>query len=357
MRNSQPAAACGEPLRLSYKEARVSPCTSCGTAPCCTYLPLHTFKVASVRDVDYAGYLLNFDRIELGLSAEGDWSVYYRYPCRFLSRDDFRCTVHGTPDQPNICVNYNPYNCWYKRALHRGADDFVRVDLARLEHVADRLVFDGDGAVVGGPSWAEIQAGFVDLPISPLHQFPEGPEDDPVAAEWARLVERGEAGDAEPATYGHDAPTLIDPCLGCAAHCCRVLLFPQEAPATRSALDFMRFSLGFPGVEIGVSDEGWALVVRTTCRHLRDNRCSVFGQPERPLLCRYYDAWKCQYKPQFGQPRPAGFLRLRLEHLDYLGECMAFDEQGRTVQLPPMAEIRQHVEARLRAARAEAAAR
>lgn len=81
-------------------------------------------------------------------------------------------------------------------------------------------------------------------------------------------------------------------------------------------------------------------------RSIKGNRCSVYGRPERPILCGYYDALKCQYKPRFGQPRPNGFLRVRLEHFDWLAECFTFDEAGSILAMPPVDDVRRHLEAR-----------
>jgi hypothetical protein len=127
-----------------------------------------------------------------------------------------------------------------------------------------------------------------------------------------------------------------------------VLVFPTDVPATRSNLDFLRFALGFPGIELGIADGAWSLVVRTTCRHLTGNRCAVYGRPERPRLCTYYDAWKCTYTVHFGLPRPAGFLRVRLEEFPMLAECFRFDQHGTVTQLMPVEAIRHHFETRWR---------
>src|SRR4051812_29338273 len=120
--------------RLSLREARESPCMTCATSPCCTHVPLHTFQIRTLRDLDHAIYLLNFERIVLGLAPSGEWSVYYKYPCRFLDRSNpgnYLCTIHATPLQPQICVNYSPFTCWYKRALTPGlSGEFLTVDRA-----------------------------------------------------------------------------------------------------------------------------------------------------------------------------------------------------------------------------------
>lgn len=100
-----------EERRLNYQDAIKSPCASCMTSPCCTHLPLHTFLLSRLIDLDHAIYVLNFDRIELGLSSSGEWSVYYSYACRFLNNQDYNCTIHDNLEQPKICVHYNPYSC------------------------------------------------------------------------------------------------------------------------------------------------------------------------------------------------------------------------------------------------------
>lgn len=98
-----------------------------------------------------------------------------------------------------------------------------------------------------------------------------------------------------------------------------------------------------------MADGQWSVIVRTTCRHLQDGRCSVYGQDERPLLCKYYDAWKCDYKPQFGQARPAGFMRVRLEQWEWLVGSLAYNEDGTILAIPPLEELRLSVEAQWRA--------
>src|ERR1700690_3062772 len=110
-----------DPLRLH--DAKQQPCQTCATAPCCTFVPLHKFRVETLVDLDYAVYLLNFEHIELTLDTTGEWSVFYRYPCRFLDRVKHTCKLHDTAEQPHICVNYNPYSCWYKRVFTQSESD------------------------------------------------------------------------------------------------------------------------------------------------------------------------------------------------------------------------------------------
>lgn len=331
-----------DPVARSYGEALESPCASCETSPCCSHLPLHSFIVSTLMELDHARYLLNFDHIELGLSVAGEWTVYYRYPCRFLDRDDFTCTVHATSDQPDICVNYNPYSCWYRRTLTQPVDDFIRVDRARFELLLGLLSFDGEGVIIEVPDWQDLLDAIAALPLHGEPPLPEAPDVDAAARAWRDDVVAGVMMAPEP---GRSLAELGDPCRGCAAYCCTSLLFPYNVPATRSALDHLRFCLGFPGVEVGVADDAWSLIVRTRCRHLEGGRCGAYGTADRPLVCTYYDASSCSYKPHFGLARPEGFFRLRLTEYDRLTECFRFDSAGTTVEVLATEAIREHVEA------------
>jgi len=329
----------------SANDSLASPCATCQTSPCCTHLPLHTFTVSNLLELDHARYLLNFDRIQLGLSANGDWSVYYVYPCRFLDRDTLGCTVHNTPEQPQICVQYNPYNCWYRRVFTQSvSEEFLQIDRPRFEYIASQIECDEFNRIVKTPDWAAMVEALREMTATPPPVVPQPLDEDTAFTTWQEAVRIGVEERTSRSDYAYDA--LKDPCTGCAAYCCETLVFPQGAPTTMSSLDYYRFALGFPGVELGIADDAWSLIVRTRCRHLEDGRCSVYGQPERPLICKYYDAWKCTYRPNFGLPRPDGFLRLRLEHWAWLTECFNFNEFGQVTEAAPVADVRRHIEAR-----------
>lgn len=332
-------------LPRPVSEGLVSPCATCQTSPCCTHLPLHTFSVTNLLELDHARYLLNFDRIQLGLSASGDWSVYYVYPCRFLDRGDLSCTVHDTPEQPQICVQYNPYNCWYKRVFTSSTgEEFLQIDRPRFEWIAAHIELDAFNNIISTPDWAAMVETLEPMTATPPPVMPLPLVDDDAFTAWREAARTGVEEREQPAALQYQ--DLANPCSGCGAYCCETLVFPQAAPSTVSSLDYYRFALGFPGVELGIAADAWSLIVRTRCRHLDGNRCSVFGAPERPLICKYYDAWKCTYRPNFGLPRPEGFLRLRLEHWKWLTECFRFNEFGQVTEAASLPDIRRHIEAR-----------
>lgn len=335
------------PGRLTLREARESPCMKCASSPCCSHVPLHTFQIRTLRDLDHAIYLLDFERIVLGLSPNGDWSVYYKYPCRFLNREDpnnHLCTIHGTPLQPQICVHYSPFTCWYKRALTPSVSgEFLAIDRQRLELLLERLVFDENRNIVETPDWETMMALLAQVPLAP--DFDSEPEPDPVFERWLEETAVGASLPLAPMRRGYQ--DFLDQCRGCSAYCCKTLVFPHGRPTSRRNVDYLQFVLGFPGIEVGISDGEWQILVRTRCRHLTtENRCGVYDRPERPSLCRYFDASTCNYLVQFGQVRPRGFLRVRLEQFFWMVEAMQFDDGGALVEMPPTERMREFVEAR-----------
>ena len=328
---------------LDFASALQSPCASCDDAPCCSHLPLPGFPVQTLMQVDHARWLLGFEGIELGISSSGDWSVFYTGSCRFLD-DDRRCTLHGTGEQPSICVHYNPYTCWYRGALgDTGSPDYVRIDAQRLAAILPHLLFDDDRSLVEVPTWEALHELVDDLPMTAAPP-PPAPLD-PVIVEWREIV-LGER-PPRPQTL-HSLEAITDPCTSCAAHCCTTLQFPVDVPSSASGVDYLRFALGFNGVELGVADDGWSLIVTTSCRHLDGNRCGLFGQPDRPLRCQYFDAAQCPYPTLLGSPRPAGFTRVDLDRFPALVDCLSFDGAGNLVGPPTADEVRDSVEDRWR---------
>ncbi len=339
--------------QLTFEQALASPCETCDPSPCCSHLPLHSFQITNVAELDHAIYLLSFERIELGLSASGEWSAYYLCPCRFLDPADYSCVLHGTPEQPQICAQYNPYTCWYKRALTQGiSDNFLRIDRQRLERIRPLITFDEGRSITDVPDWETIVREIEALPLAPT-TYPDGPPPpDPAFEAWYGMVARLSAEEVQSQSgIAVDQRTYAaapDPCTECLAYCCQTLVFPKIPPTSKTNLDYYKFCLGFPGVELGIADDGWQLIVRTTCRFLEGNRCSLYGKPERPLLCRYYDAWQCVYRINFGMPRPPGLVRIRLEQFDWLVEGFTFDQFGAIVEFPTAEYVRRHVESRWR---------
>lgn len=313
---------------LDIRAAVASPCQSCQSAPCCTYLPLDRFRVNALADIDYARYVLNFDRIEVGATRQGDWSVYLVGACRHLDASG-RCVLHGTGDKPHVCSQYSSHNCWYRPALVTGTGDYVRVDRRRLEWILERTRFDERREIVELPGWDDLLEATAESPIGPLGT---GLLTLPVI----NLATAGTAGSDRDVRSGAEH---YDPCAGCSAYCCNSLVFPVGAPNTRSELDYLRFALGFPGVSVTVLDDAWALNVATTCRHLQSGRCSVYGQWERPLRCQNYDAWQCGYRAVFEPDERRPSVTFRLEQFDVVAGQIQYDDAGQALAVPHAADL------------------
>ena len=331
--------------RLGFAAARDTPCQGCA-APCCTFLPLHDFQITRYEELDYAFYLLNFERIELALLAGNSWRVHYRAPCSNLDLASRRCKVHNTPQQPSVCKRYNPFNCFYKRMFESPETiEYIRMDRSRLEVYASMLVFNGHRDVVSYPEVSFLKAAFQPLAFD-RNNDPETPGSENLAA-WESSVRTGQALMPLPVkTFAE----FDNPCGGCKAWCCTRISFPHGTPANVGNLDHLRFCLGFPGVELGVDEHGsWTVVIRTRCQHRvvdesGAGRCGIIGKPERPAACQIYDASLCGYKAQFGHPRPSRYLRLTAKTFDKCTALYRFDDNGYALNKPGYSEIRQAIE-------------
>lgn len=269
------------------------PCTSC-IAPCCTTVTLHEFEPQTFRDVDYLGYLVGFERIELGWLPSGTVEINYRAFCNHFDRRTARCKVHGTEAQPLMCTEYDAHQCTYKsQFLDDQGADMIRVSAERFEYVAKQFSYDIKGTIVKRPTFGEVgdsldknkQKEILDAekkPYRPTSKPFPNPEGPPSAESIPHTELR------------------TDPCAGCAAHCCKVLIFPLPPPSTRQEVSFYRYIAGFPGLEIAVTPRGYVVQCFSRCKHLSSkNRCELFGEPNRPIFCTSYDPWNCSFVPTY----------------------------------------------------------
>jgi hypothetical protein len=309
--------------------------------------------MAHLEDLDYARFLLGFDGIELVLLANGRWRVHFHAACRLLDAAH-RCTVHGTEAQPHICRDYDAYACSYRPLWVEGDETGAfRIDERRLAVLSAEIGFDRRRRIATLPSWEWMAETFAAL--GPAEVTPAGRGSTPTAGNAIAEAppERGVAdvpggGTARPGARGVGQgdgrhlrfldPEVQDPCATCAAWCCTRLVFPIPPPERLAQLDFVRFSLGFPGVEVAIDEDGWALVLATRCRHLRGTRCSLYGTPERPLHCSSFSALGCRYPESFGDGGPRDGVRLGFDQLEALLELATVE--GGSVRPPTVAALR-----------------
>ena len=145
------------PGRNFTEYAEHNPCDGC-SAPCCRLVILPQGVPETFRALDRLRYLVVHEGTELLLDRKGSWHLSTTNPCRLLT-DENRCSVHGTPQQPKICVNYSPHGCWYKRNFHEVEEppDLIRMDLGGFDRIVARVTFDPDGNVVDVPPYDELR--------------------------------------------------------------------------------------------------------------------------------------------------------------------------------------------------------
>lgn len=317
---------------LPFAVVSQSPCDGC-EAWCCANLSLPEFPAPDLEGLDWARYLLNFEGMRILLTKSGRWIPYWRQACRYFDRESHLCAVHGTDLQPHTCVSYDPFTCYYRKTFPaQENDEHLWLDRRRLEAILTGVQVDERRAVVLPPF--EVLREVLDtVPLLPLPELPEL-RDPPEAAPRTSGEDAGERRDG--LRLGDRA--VQTPCDGCAAYCCTRLDVPVGVPTDATLVEYLRYALGFPGVELIVRDAGWSLAMPATCRHLDGGRCGVYGKDERPFRCQYYDAWTCAYRDTFG-PGPGGDVRLRYEDLPVLLTRCEFDDRGQLLRAPAAAEL------------------
>jgi hypothetical protein len=338
---------------LSYREAIQSPCLSCKSSPCCTHLMLLKFQLEDLGDVDYLVYLAGFEGMLLGVDPSGLARVYLCQACAHLDQESGLCNVHATPAQPNICVHYNAHSCQYRHGMTVDLNPRQPLmDARRTRWYVEHIGFDDDRKVARLPDWEEVISAFSRLPLE--RDTAPVPTEDAARGEWKRIAltakpdaQRIVAEEYQDHVFGD--PEVADPCSSCEAWCCKVLIFSRDTPENAQEFDFFRYCIGFPSVEVGVSDDGWAVIVRTTCRHLQDDSCSLYGKQERPLRCGYYDALKCVYRRHFGQPAPDDLVRVTRQDFPVLEASVIFDDSGQVRRVPTVELLRARIGGALRA--------
>ncbi len=83
-------------------------------------------------------------------------------------------------------------------------------------------------------------------------------------------------------------------CDYCTAKCCRYFALPLDKPKDWQDFDYMRWFLLHEHAAVFVEENCWYLLVKTPCRHLRDdNLCGIYDI--RPQICRDYTTDNCEY--------------------------------------------------------------
>ena len=133
-----------------------------------------------------------------------------------------------------------------------------------------------------------------------------------------------------------------NPCSACAAPCCRMLLIPHPTPGTFMDLDYIRYMLGFPSVEMILNRDGsWQVSIDSVCGFLdqETNLCTVHATPRKPKTCVFFNPHHCWYKRNFTSDDPPDIIRIDQGTFELLLEAVRFDEHGEIVELPSWDDI------------------
>lgn len=142
-----------------------------------------------------------------------------------------------------------------------------------------------------------------------------------------------------PSRKNYEEYSRADYCSDCDAPCCRMLLIPYVAPTTFMEMDYIKYMLGFPGINLIFHRDGtWQIQVEQTCRHLESEKstCALHDTPLKPKTCCYYNPFNCYYKRNYSRSRPQDLVRIDHEIFDALIAETEFDGEGNIVAIPPL---------------------
>src|SRR5690606_944810 len=143
--------------------------------------------------------------------------------------------------------------CWYKRVFTKNVrQEFLMIDRERMDFVLQHIVLDENRQIVGVAVWASMVEAMAAMGHESSSRTSEPDMQDEALMAWETIILQPNGAAATPTPQTYDA--IQSPCTGCAAYCCKTLVFPHGFPTTASNIDYYRFCLGFPGVEIGISD-------------------------------------------------------------------------------------------------------
>ena len=115
-------------------------------------------------------------------------------------------------------------------------------------------------------------------------------------------------------------------------------------------LDYIRYMVGFQGVEMILTREGqWRIAIEQTCRLLdREScRCTVHNTPRKPKTCVFFNPYNCWYKRNFHNvDDPPDVVRIDAEGLEAVLAQVHFDEDGRISETPSWELVREVVRSR-----------
>jgi hypothetical protein len=126
------------------------------------------------------------------------------------------------------------------------------------------------------------------------------------------------------------------PCEECSSPCCKYIIVPYKTPNTWMDIDFVKYLLNFPKINVTVSKDGaWCILVNQDCIHFdaASQKCKIHQTPEQPKTCSYFNPYQCNYKSNLYKD-PSSIYILDREKFEHWVQFLRFDENGRLVDAP-----------------------
>jgi hypothetical protein len=128
-----------------------------------------------------------------------------------------------------------------------------------------------------------------------------------------------------------------NPCTGCSAPCCRMLLIPHPTPTNFMDLDYIRYMLGFGRVSMVLNRDGtWQVRVDDVCDFLdqQTNLCTVHATARQPKTCEFFNPHRCWYKRNFTVDDAPQLIRIDQTVFERMLELVRCDGDGQITELP-----------------------
>jgi Fe-S-cluster containining protein len=134
-----------------------------------------------------------------------------------------------------------------------------------------------------------------------------------------------------------------NPCEGCSAPCCQVVLTTHKTPASFMDLDYLRYLCGFPDIELIVDEAGeWRVASWKRCGFLTDDAlCGVHGTARKPKTCVFFNPHGCWYRRNFHEKGEApDIARLNAAAFEAMLAQVVIDDAGNIESVPSWQELR-----------------
>jgi Fe-S-cluster containining protein len=247
----------------------------------------------------------------LVLKQSGEWTIYLQRDCNFLDKTTGKCSIHGAPVQSMICKSYDAHRCWYVNAFS-------------TEEFSTAISFNTDMLIWFEKRYKLIENNFVlDIDWDELCR---------AAYEYKKNII-----DIKPPTIEAWTSLTLSFKNSRADH----LLFlpPYNRPKNINHYELISFRLGFPGIQLAITDTCWAFMVQTSFNRKYLN---LIQQEYYPAIGHKDGAYSFDSMMREHSPfSEAGnqWIILQRSDLETLKNLTIFDAAGRVLKTPSSSDI------------------